>query len=78
MEASIHFLLRWRGIIEDLGGDWLLNYLYAFNAYIHLDVDLSNLENVKFFLPNYDKSSKGGTTNEFPSGSKAKNLHEAS
>ena len=78
MEANINFLLRWRGIIEDPGRDWLVNYLTAFDAYIHLDVDLSNLDNVEFCLPNYDKSSRGRAAYEFSPGSKATNLHEAS
>ena len=34
MEASIQFLLRWRGIVEEENKDWLINYLKAFNAYI--------------------------------------------
>ena len=57
--------------------DWLTNYLRAYDAYIHPDVDFNNLEDVKFFLPNYDKTNRGRSTYEFPSGSKATSLHEA-
>ena len=78
MEESIHFLLRWRGIIEDPGKDWVMNYLWYFDAYIYLDENVLNLEATKFCLPNYDKSNRGRIAYEFPLGSKAKNLHEAS
>ena len=77
MELSINFLLRWREIVKDLGRDWLTNYLRAYDAYIHPDVDFNNLEDVEFFLPNYDKTNRGRSTYEFPSGSKATSLHEA-
>ena len=77
MEMSINFLLRWRGIIEDPGRDWLTGYLRAFDAYIHPDVDFNYMENVDFFLPNYDKTNRGRSTYEFPLGSKASSLHEA-
>ena len=77
MECSINFLLRWRGIIEDPSRDWLTNYLRAYDAYIHPNVDLTNLDDVEFYLPHYDKTSKGRSTYEFPLGSKATTLHEA-
>ena len=78
MEASVQFLLRWRRIIKDPGREWLVNYPRALDAYIHPKADLSNLEAVEFCLPNYDKSRKERSTYEFPPGSKAKNLQEAS
>ena len=78
MERSIKFLLRWRGIIEDPGKDWLTDYLKAYDAYIHLEVDFNDMENVKFCLPNYDKTNRDRTAFEFPPGSKASTLHEAS
>ena len=55
-----------------------MNYLRAFDAYIHPDANLSNLDNVEFCLPNYNKSSKGRAAYEFHPSSKATNLHEAS
>ena len=54
MEVGMQFLLRWRGIKEDPTREWLMTYLQAFDAYIHLDVDFVGLEVVEFCLPNFD------------------------
>ena len=78
MELSIKFLLRWRGIIEDHGKEWLTEYLKAYDAYIHPEVDFNDMDNVEFCLPNYDKTNRDRTAFEFPPGSKASTLHEAS
>ena len=54
MELCIKFLLRWRGILEDLEMDWLTNYPRVYDTYIHPNVNFNNLEDVEFCLLNYD------------------------
>ena len=66
MEASIHFLLCWRGISEDNSKDWLLNYLTSTRAYIEPGSDFDNLPSLSFCTPNLDKSSKVRSTYVFP------------
>lgn len=58
MEASLHFLLRWRGIIIEENKDWLLSYLHRFNAYVKPGVSFDNLEDLVFITPNTEKSSR--------------------
>ena len=58
MEASLNFLLRWRGIRMDSDFEWLSNYLSIFQAYIELGTDISNWVNLDICLPNFEKSSK--------------------
>jgi hypothetical protein len=62
MKVSINFLLRWRGIKDDFGNEWLLKYLNTFNAYIEPGIDMTNWTNLEYSLPNFDKSSKERTT----------------
>ena len=66
MEASIQFLLQWRGIVEDVSNDWLINYLNIFKDYIHPRVVLDNLEALNFCTPNTEKSSKEKNAFKFP------------
>lgn len=68
MKASIDFLLRWRGIKEELGNEWLLNFLNSANAYIMPGTDFTNRNNLDFSLPNFDRSSKEKSTLIFPPG----------
>lgn len=42
MEASLKFLLRWRGIRADSNCVWLSNYHNIFNTYIELGTNLNN------------------------------------
>ena len=58
MEASINFLLRWRGIMVDPDVAWLSNYLNIFKCYIELGTNLNNLEDLDFCMPNLEKTSK--------------------
>ena len=58
METNIQFLLWWWGIVEEENVDWLLIYSNLYSTYIDVEVDLKNLENVEFILPNLFKSSK--------------------
>ena len=66
MEASIQFLLWWRGIVEDDNKEWLMNYLNVFKAYIHHGVVLDNIEALKFCTLNIEKSSREKYEFEFP------------
>ena len=67
MEANIQFLLWWRGIIEDNSKDWLRNYLRIFKSYVHLGVELDNLEALDFCMPNMEKANRENSAFEFPS-----------
>ena len=58
MEANIQFLLLWWGIMEEENVDRLLSYSNLYSTYINPEVDLNNLENVEFILPNLLKLSK--------------------
>ena len=69
MEASINFLLRWRGILEDPKKDWLSNFLQAFEAYIEPNINFDDLGKLEFILPNFIKSNRELTTSVFPPGS---------
>jgi hypothetical protein len=44
MEASVNFLLRWRGIIEDPSKSWLTDFLHIFEAYIEIDHNFDALD----------------------------------
>ena len=65
MESSIQFL-KWRGIVVDDGKEWLQSYLGLFKSYIHLGVELGNLDGLDFCTPNIEKSSKEKNSFEFP------------
>ena len=58
MEASITFLLYWRGIVVEANKDWLTDYLNIFHAYIHSRVSFENLDALIFYTPNVDKTSR--------------------
>ncbi len=73
MDASIQFLRRWRGIIEDGGRAWLKNYLGIFKSYIFMSVELENLEALDYCIPNIEKSSKEKSSFEFPPHFQSKN-----
>ena len=73
-EACIHFLLLWRGIIEDNGKAWLKNYLNVYNACIELGVDLNDISSLVFCLPNIEKSSREKSAFEFSPNYQSENL----
>ena len=73
IKANIHFLLKWRGIIEDHSKAWLRNYLSIFNSYIQLGVELDNLEALDFDIPNMEKSNREKHTFEFSPNFQTKN-----
>ena len=66
MEASIHFLLRWRRIFEDEGREWLTNYLHSFNAYMQPGVNFDDLDALEFDMPNSKKTNKAKFNFAFP------------
>ena len=66
MEASLNFLLRWRGIIMEDNRAWLTNYLRLFNAHIQEGVTFENLEDLDFSTPNAERTSKRKLVYEFP------------
>lgn len=78
MEASINFLLRWRGVRDDQDCEWLLNYLNIFNSYIEPGTDLNDWVNLEFCLPNFEKSSKERTSLVFPPNFHFEDSHEIS
>ena len=58
MDANIQFILRWRGIIKDGGKAWLKKHLEILKSYIHLSVELENLEEPELYILNIEKSSR--------------------
>ena len=50
----------------DTNVEWLKNYLNIFNAYIEPSIDLDNLVELDFSMPNFDKSSKEQNSLVFP------------
>lgn len=66
MESSIYFLLRWKGVVVDTGREWLKIYLGMFNSYVHLGVELGNLDALEFCTPNIELFSRAKSSFEFP------------
>ena len=66
MEVSLHFLLRWHGMIADESNEWILNYPHMFNAYIQPGVTFENLDDLNFCTPNPEKPSRAKVDFEFP------------
>lgn len=66
MEANLHFLLHWRGIIVDESKAQLLNYLHMFNAYIQPGVTFENLDTLNFCTLNVEKTNRAKVDFEFP------------
>ena len=66
MEASINFLLRWRGIRVDSNIAWLSNYLNIFNSYIEPATNLNNWVDLDFCMPNLEKIRKERNSLVFP------------
>ena len=66
MEASVNFLLRWRGIRVEDNLDWAVNYINMFQNYVSPDVVFNNLNNLEFCILNAEKSSKLRTDYVFP------------
>ena len=66
MEASLNFMLYWRGIIAEENKEWLTNYLQLFRAHIQERVMFKNLDNLEFSTPNAEQTSKRKMVYEFP------------
>ena len=66
MEASLNFMLRWRGIIAEENKEWLTNYLRLFKAHIQEGVTFENLDDLEFSTPNAERTSKRKLVYEFP------------
>lgn len=58
MEASITFLLRWRGIIVEDNKEWVPQYLKLFNIYIEPGVSFEDLSKVNFDILKSEKTSR--------------------
>ena len=66
IEASLNFILRWRGIIVEENTEWLTNYLRLFKAHIQEGVSFANLNDLEFSTPNAERTSKRKLVYEFP------------
>ena len=76
MEASINFLLRWRGILDNLGKDWLQDYLNIFKSYVEPGTNLDKLEILDFCIPNLEETSKERNSFVFPPNFQSNNPNE--
>ena len=76
MEASINFLLRWRGILDDPGKAWLQAYLNILKSYVEPGIDLDDLEVLEFCIPNLEKTSKERNSFVFPPNFHSNNPNE--
>ena len=66
MEASLNFLLRWRGIMMENNTTWLTNFLRLFKAHIQEGVTFENLDDLDFSTPNAERTSKRKLVYEIP------------
>lgn len=66
MEASITFLLRWRGIIVEDNKEWVPQYLKLFNVYIEPGVSFEDLSKVNFDILKSEKTSRVTLRIELP------------
>ena len=66
MEASITFLLRWRGIIVEDNKEWVPQYLKLFNVYFEPGVSFEALSKVNFDILKYEKTSRVTLRIELP------------
>lgn len=76
MKASLNFLLRWRGIIQENNTIWLSEYLRLNNAYIQTGVTFENLNAVDFSTPNAERTSRRKTTFVFPPNYQVENYND--
>lgn len=58
MEASIEFLLHWRGIRKAKNLEWVVKYIRMFNSYVHPGVVYNDLNSLNFCILNAEKTSK--------------------
>lgn len=76
MEASVNFLLRWRGIIVDPSKTWLIDFLHIFEAYTEIDNNFDDLDKMEFILPNFIRSSRELNALVYLSGSCAEDVED--
>ena len=58
MEASVIFLLRWRGHIIEETNNWVQDYLNLFNCFIQPGVSFENLKALNFSILKSEKTSR--------------------
>ena len=58
MQASVNFLLGWRGIRAEENLEWVVKYIQMFNAYVSPGVVFNDLNNLEFCTLNAEKSSR--------------------
>ena len=58
MEASVNFLLCWRGIRAKDNLDWVVKYINMFKSYVSPGVVFNDLNDLEFCILNAEKSSK--------------------
>ena len=66
MEASVDFLLRWRGIVVTDNNQWVHNYLRMFHTYVQLGVTFGDLKALNFSILKSEKTSRAKTCCELP------------
>lgn len=58
MEASVNFLLDWRGIRVEENLEWVVKYIKMFKAYVSPGVVFNNLNTLEFCILNAEKLSR--------------------
>ena len=66
MEASVDFLLRWRGIVATDNNQWVHGYLSMFHSYIQPGVTFGELNALNFSILKSEKTSRAKIRCELP------------
>ena len=66
MEASVNFLLRWKGVIAEDNSEWVRKYLDLYNTYIQPGISFEDLNALKFGILKSEKTSRKKTRCELP------------